>query len=379
MPTQAISKTSQARRIVILGGGYAAMAAVNSLAKQAPGCHVTLIAPRKAHIKITLLHETLRYSLGRICVPYAELAKRFGFRFIQGKLRFNPENLPVWQQRQTLRLGTTAIPFDYLILATGAKSLTPEKSEHSLTVDDFCLNQGQAVIQEAGMRERAAISVVGAGATGIQLLFELSHLLKRKSGKACQLRLINYESRVLGQFPQRFHDYVLERLLDEGIDYFPNATFKCQTEDSIVLSHRETGEAFKLPSGLSLLFMGVKPNPFPIQTNAFGQVMANGETLNRIFAAGDCAHFTAPGANTPSAQVAIRKGKTVAENVLREGVPNSAMRVYDYTEQGYFVSLGLSDGIGWLGKPENIFTGLPAVALKKAIESKYSLMLSGID
>lgn len=379
MPTQAILKTSQGRRIVILGGGYAAMAAVITLAKQAPECQVTLIAPRKAHIKITLLHETLRYSLGRICVPYAELAKRFGFRFIQGKLGYQPENLPQWQQRQSLRLGSMEIPFDYLILATGAKSCVPEKSEHVLTVNDFCLNQGQTIIQDLCKRGGAAISVVGGGATGVQFLFELAHLVKKKSGKACTLRLIDYESRVLGQFPHRFHDYVVERLQDEGIDYFPNTAFKCQTEDSMVLLHRDTGEEYNVPSQLSLLFMGVKPNPFPIQTNAFGQVIANGETLKRIFAAGDCAHFTAPGANTPSAQMAIRKGQTVAKNVLREGIPNGAMSVYDYAEQGYFVSLGPSDGIGWLGQPENLFTGLSAVALKKAAEAKYSLMLSGMD
>lgn len=378
MPARAIAKTSQARRIVILGGGYAAMAAVISLAKHAPQCPVTLIAPRKVHIKITLLHETLRYSLGRICMPYAELAKRFGFRFIQGKLRFSPENLPCWQQRQTLRLGTTEIPFDYLILATGAKPLAPESSGRILTVDDFCLNQGQRVIQALSGREGLAISVVGGGATGVQFLFELSRLVKRKSAKACTLRLINYESRILGQFPQRFHDYGLERLQDAGIDYFPDTIFQCQEEDSVVLAHRESGKEFRLPSQLSLLFLGVKPNPFPIQTNAFGQVIANGETLERIFAAGDCARFTAPGANTPSAQSAIGKGQIVAQNVLRRSM-GSDLKVYDHAERGYFVSLGASDGIGWLGQPENIFTGLPAVALKKASEAKYSLMLAGMD
>ncbi|CAG0997162.1 hypothetical protein GPROT1_03540 [Gammaproteobacteria bacterium] len=55
------------------------------------------------------------------------------------------------------------------------------------------------------------------------------------------------------------------------------------------------------------------------------------------------------------------------------------MLPYDYAEQGYFVSLGPSDAIGWLGNQDNILTGLSAVTLKKAAEAQYGLLLSGVD
>ncbi|CAG0997179.1 NADH dehydrogenase [Gammaproteobacteria bacterium] len=277
MPAQASSHPGKAPRIAILGGGYAALTAAITLSKQAPESRITLIAPRKAYLKLTHLHETLRYSIRRLCVSYAVLAKRFGFRFLQTKLIYGPESLPRWQQRRTLRLENEEIPFDYLILATGAKHIAPEKTERVLTVDDFCLNRGQAVIQELGGRGGADISVVGGGATGVQFLFELSHYLKRQPGRSCKLRLVNYESRVLGQFPRRFHDHVAGRLREEGIDYLPGTAFKRQEDDSIVLSHRETGEEFHLPSHLSLLFLGMKPNPFLIETNGFGQAVAGRE------------------------------------------------------------------------------------------------------
>ena len=147
----------------------------------------------------------------------------------------------------------------------------------------------------------------------------------------------------------------------------------------IVLSGRDGETEFRLPSHLSLLFLGVKPNPFPIETNAFGQVIGAGELLDRIFAAGDCARFAGAGANTLSAQVAVRKGKTVAGNILRQGNRDPKMEPYDYEEQGYFVSLGPSDGIGWLDSKENIITGVSALTIKKAAEAQYSLLLSGID
>lgn len=373
MPTQASFHPGHALRIVILGGGYAALAATITLARQAPDSRITLIAPRKAHLKITHLHETLRHSIRRLCVPYADLAQRFGFRFIQAKLRYEGESLPRWQQRRSLRLETEEIPFDYLILATGAQHITPDRQGQVLTVEDFCLNQAQPKILDCCRRGAAALSVVGGGATGVQFLFELSHLLRRQPGR---LRLVNYESRVLGQFPRRFHDHVADLMREEGIEYLPGTAFKRQDGDAIVLARRDTAEEFRLPSCLSLVFLGVKPHPFPVETNAFGQAVAVGETLDRIFAAGDCSHFAGQGANTLSAQVAVRKGKTVAENLLRQG---RGMVAYDYAEQGYVVSLGPSDAIGWLGSPENIITGLAAVSVKKAAEAQYDLLLAGID
>lgn len=374
-----VHRTGQAPRIVVLGGGYAALAAVSTLARQSPRSQITLIAPRKAHIKLTQLHETLRYSILRLCAPYGELAKRFGFRFVQAKLRFEPDNLKRWQQRRTLLLEKEEIPFDYLILATGANSPAPEQSDRLLTLNDFCLNHGQPLIRELRARGgKGEVTVVGAGATGIQFLFELSAYLRQGNGKGLRLRLVNFESRMLAQLPPPFHDYALERMRRENIDYLPETAFQRQEGGAIVLTPRGGGREFSLPSGLTLSFMGVRPSPFAIETDAFGRATGAGEPLERIFAAGDCARFAGPGANALSAQNAVRKGKLVAENLIRQ-IDRQPLATYDYAEQGYVVSLGPADAIGWVGHPGNIITGLPAVAAKKATEAKYGLMLSGID
>ncbi len=146
----------------------------------------------------------------------------------------------------------------------------------------------------------------------------------------------------------------------------------------MVLRCRDGTDEYRLPSQLTLLFPGVKPTPVPLMTNCFGQVSAEGEILDRIFAAGDCARFEGRGANTMSAQVALRKGKVVAGNLLRQGV-GKEMRPYAYVEHGYFVSLGPNDGIGWLGSKDNIITGHSAAATKTAIEKQYDLLLAGFD
>lgn len=374
-------KPIRSGRVLILGGGYAALAAVSTLRRLNPTAHMTVIAPRKAHIKITQLQETLRYSLRRLCVLYSELGRRFDFDFIQAKLRFDMDSLRRWQQRHCLTLSGVEIPFDHMIIATGSIPVAPDKSANALNVQDFCLNRGQTLIREVCQRGTSPleISVVGAGATGIQFLFELSAYLKSGGHKRFTLRLVNFEQSVLGQLPRHFHDYVCERLRREGIEYLPNTAFLRQENEDIVLAHRDGKGEFRLPSHLTLQFLGVKPAPVPIETNCFGQVIADGEVLPQIFAAGDCAHFEGTGANVLSAQVAIRKGKLVAGNIHRQRAAGSRMRSYGYTEKGYIVSLGPLDAIGWLDRTENMITGLRALTLKKAAETQYDLLLGGID
>lgn len=371
--------SAKAPRIVILGGGYAALAAVSVFAKHAPHSLLTVIAPRKAHIKITQLHETLRYSLRRLCVPYAELGKRFGFNFIQAKLKFDTDSLMRWQHDGILRFDKQAIPFDYLLVTTGATHIAPEKTARVLGVSEFCLNQGQTLLRELCARKNGGInlSVVGGGATGIQFLFELSHYLQHNAARPWKLRLVNYEAEILGQFPERFRLYAYDKMARAGIEYVPDSAFIRQQDDTIVLAHRPSGTEFRLPSYLSLLFLGVRPNPFRIEANAFGQAIVNGASLDRVFTAGDCTRFAGTGANTLSAQVAVKKGGTVAANILALG-RSAPMQAYDYVEQGYVVSLGPRDGIGWWQSPENIITGLPAAIIKASAEKQYDLLLGGL-
>ena len=47
-------------KVIILGGGYAGMAALITLYRHCPSAEVTLIDPRGDHLKITHLHERFR-------------------------------------------------------------------------------------------------------------------------------------------------------------------------------------------------------------------------------------------------------------------------------------------------------------------------------
>lgn len=365
---------------MVLGGGYAALAAALAIRKQAPEANITLIAPRKAHIKTTRLHESVLHSLRAFCTLYAELAKRFRFQFIRAKLRFSAESLSRWQERRYLQIGEQRVPFDFLIVATGAHCAPPTDPSDVLDLDDFFLNRAQTEIRRLCESTGRSIdlTVIGGGATGMQFLFELAAYLKQRARRTCRLRLLTLEARLLTQFPSGFHDYALAGLVKAGIEWLPGTQFIRHEGKMVVARSSGRDSEISLPSDLTLLFSGARPDPLAIQANVHGQVLAGQEVLDHIFAAGDCASFQGTGANTLSAQVAVRKGKAVAANILSL-YASDTMTPYAYREQGYLVSLGPKDAIGWIGQEDRLIRGLRAAALKSAVERQYDLLLVGVD
>lgn len=369
-------------KVVIAGGGYAGLAALTNLLQFAPDTEIILVDPKTQHLKITHLHETFRYPLTDLLVPFIDIESRYGCRHIAASLSFDADALQTYQTKRQLVLNGEAVDFDYLIIATGCQNQESSHNdrENLLNLHDFMVTGGAELLTAFLNRSEAprpVISVVGGGATGIQFLFEIKQFLDRIRSKA-DLRLIHSGEHVLEQFPAGFAKYVESRMRDLNIAFYPETYYCEQQVGKIVLKEKVTGKQFDLPSDLSLLFLGKKQrNTFT--ANAFGQVLADQKPLPNIFVAGDCSYYQSLGSNTLTAQSAVRKGKLVARNVLRHAGFPGLLEPYLHHELGYVVSLGASDAVGWLVAEGNLITGMPALAIKEIVEAQYDLLLAGID
>lgn len=369
-------------KVVIAGGGYAGLAALTNLLQFAPDTEIILVDPKTQHLKITHLHETFRYPLTDLLVPFIDIESRYGCRHIAASLSFDADALQTYQTKRQLVLNGEAVDFDYLIIATGCQNQESSHNdrENLLNLHDFMVTGGAELLTAFLNRSEAprpVISVVGGGATGIQFLFEIKQFLDRIRSKA-DLRLIHSGEHVLEQFPAGFAKYVESRMRDLNIAFYPETYYCEQQVGKIVLKEKVTGKQFDLPSDLSLLFLGNKQqNTFT--ANAFGQVLADQKPLPNIFVAGDCSYYQSLGSNTLTAQSAVRKGKLVARNVLRHAGFPGLLEPYLHHELGYVVSLGASDAVGWLVAEGNLITGMPALAIKEIVEAQYDLLLAGID
>ena len=367
-------------KLVIIGGGYAGLSALITLRKQAPDAEITLIDPRPCHLIITRLHETVHHPLEKFQIPYSLLAKRFDFIHKRQKVLFDEEQLKVWESQKAVQLDQESVPFDYLLIATGALPID-SKAE----TDVYDLN---AISQHgfAGMLERfiattdthvKTINIVGAGPTGIQFAFEIAHVLQ-----AChadyQLNLIEGGDKLLGAFPSAIGRYVDKRLDEKHIRLLKSQFYKGKQGRAILLENSHSGEKSVHASDLTLLLLGKKPE-LVLHANSSGQVVLDHQVLTHIFTAGDCSHYDEMGSNLMTAQSALRKGKAAANNILREAGRVFFCFPYMHQDNGYLLSLGPGDSVGWIGSKNTIISGLPAFLAKEAIEAQYDWLLSGID
>lgn len=367
-------------KVVIIGGGYAGIAALTTLLRYAPETHVTIVDPRTQHIKITHLHETFRYPLADLLVPFTDIESRYGCRHISASVHFDQSELHKCQENKQLIINEEALNFDYLLIASGCESRTIEHIDNVLDLQDFTISAGSDLLTkllDKNNQSEQSISVVGGGATGIQFLFEIKQFLHRIKSKA-ELRLIHAGEHVLEQFPDGFSTYAQSRMHEMDITFYPNTYYLGQQSNKILLAEKQTEKQFELLSNLSILFLGKKQQNI-FTANAFGQAIIDQKPLPNIFVAGDCSYYQSLGSNTLTAQSAVRKGKLVARNILRHSGFPGLLEPYLHPDLGYVISLGSVDAVGWLASEGNLVTGMPAMAIKELVEAQYDLLLVGID
>ncbi len=367
-------------KIVIVGGGYAGIAALVTLVRHMPEVRITIIDPRPHHLKITHIHETFRYPLDDFLVSFSDLENRFGCRHVCAQLILNDCVLQQSQKDRFIVVNDEILEFDYLLVAAGSPLARLSKSDDIFDLNDFMITTGsdllnqQRYIHEPGEK---IISVIGGGATGIQFLFEIAHFLQRQNF-GWKLRLIHGGDRVLNQFGVGFSEYTQARMSELDIDFYPNTRYRDQVANKILLQEVETGNQFELPSTISLLFLGKKLDT-PLFANAFGQVVIEQKQLENIFTAGDCSIYNSAGSNAMTAQSSVRKGMLAARNILRHSGSLKLLEPYFHRDLGYVISLGPSDAVGWLALEGNVVGGMPALMIKEMVEAQYDLLLTGID
>ena len=367
-------------KIVIVGGGYAGIAALTTLLRYMPDTNITIVDPRSHHVKITHLHETFRYPLQDFLIPFPVLEERFGCRHICAELATTEDNIQQWQNDKFITINEEILEFDFALIASGATSRQTDRENNVLDLNDFLTTPGPDLLNSnlvATNQDKSFISVVGGGATGIQFLFEIAHYFRRQKIE-CNLRLIHANDRVLQQFPADFSSHTEARMIELGIDFYPNTYYREQKNEKIFLEAKGTGRKFNLPSKLTLLFIGNRPDNC-LLANTFGQVLIDKQSMQSIFTAGDCSSYDSSGSNTMTAQSAVRKGKLAARNILRSSGVLKLLGPYLHRDLGYVVSLGPTDAVGWLALENNVVAGIPALVIKELVECQYDLLLTGMD
>jgi NADH dehydrogenase FAD-containing subunit len=165
-------KTKQ--HVVIVGGGYAGLAAAARVARARAAAHVTLVDAKPHFVERIRLHEVLAGSHPHT-FAYAPLLKQRGVSFVQGWVdTLAPQHQQIVGRDHAGK--PFVLPYDQLVVALGSTSPTSVSgvTEHALALNDLRSVQAASAALHALAQRGGTLLVVGGGLTGIEVATELA-------------------------------------------------------------------------------------------------------------------------------------------------------------------------------------------------------------
>ncbi|MBI1908468.1 NAD(P)/FAD-dependent oxidoreductase [Candidatus Uhrbacteria bacterium] len=356
------------QHIVIIGSGFGGMEVAKRLAPKVRRgeIDVTVINRTNYFLFTPLLHEVATGGLTPTSVtePLRDVFARSGIRVAQGDVA------GVDIAAKNIRVGTCDIPYDIVVLASGAETNyygVPGADAHGVglkTLSD-AIRIRERVIDafeaaaltndEEAKRRLLSFVVVGAGATGVELVAELAEFATGIAEKyfggthGVSVTLVSASAELLAQFSPATRKAAEERLRKNGIVLKLGVQVLGVDTDGVDL-----GDGSRIDASLVAWTAGVKPvvptftNGAPEMTN--GRIAVDATLAARgvdgMFVLGDSAATPSP---LPMlAQVAVAQGKTVAQNVVAK-LAGRPLHPFAYRSKGSLVSLGQWFAAGTVG------------------------------
>jgi NADH dehydrogenase len=342
-------------RVVVAGAGFGGLTAIDRLARRS--LDVTLVDRNSYSTFQPLLYQVATAGLtsADVAYPLWVAARKAGAHFRKGYVTgIDPG------QRELRLADGTALGYDYLILATGVSAAfygVPGAAEHSFSLytrrDATVLRDRVMTALEqrsfSGDDRRLDITVVGGGATGVELAGTLAELRNIALPAAfpeidqarMQVRLIEQGPGLLGPFHGKLRDYARAELLARGVDVRLDTAIKEVQDGQVLLADGDV-----LPSDITAWAAGVSA---PAWVAGLGLATGPGGRLrtgpdlrvtgqDAIFAVGDIAVID--GQPLPQlAQPAIQEGRHAADQILHlvAGQPTTPMH---YKDKGIMATIG---------------------------------------
>jgi len=353
-------------RVVIAGAGFGGLTCARAL-KHAL-VDVLLVDRNNYHLFTPLLYQVASALLdpGEIARPVRQLIRPLrNADFLQASIT------GVDLDGRRLLTDHGPIPYDYLVLATGAQSDyfgNPSLAAHTIGLKD--LDEGLAVrnrilaqfeasrwTDDPGRRRMLlTFVIVGGGPTGVEMagaVSELIRLVLRKDYKDLdtnEVRVVLIEAApyVLGAFVPSLRAAALRSLEHKGIEVMLNAKVEAVTQSSVKL---EGGEEF--PAGMVIWTAGVKASAVGKATGA--QLVRQDRikvdpTLQVpghpvVFVIGDLAGAENGHARLPMLiPVAMQAGRHVAESIKGLAGTGGAS-AFRYKDPGIMATIGRNSAV----------------------------------
>lgn len=347
-------------RVVIVGGGFAGLNAAKTL--NGADVDVTIVDRRNFHLFQPLLYQVAMAALNPSDIAYPI---RSVFRRQENvNLVLLGEVRSVDVQSRRVVVGHEEVPYDYLVLATGATHSYfgheewEEVAPGLKTVEDAlkirarvlsAFEKAEATPDEAG--KWLTFVVVGAGPTGVELAGALVEIAVHAMGREfdvvdpanANVILVEGAERVLTTYPSSLSSSARRQLEDLGVEVITDALVGDIDADGVTLS-----SGVHIEAGTVLWAAGVGASPLGAMV---GDVDRSGRVLvesdlsvtghPEVFIVGDLAAVDGvPGV----APAAIQMGRHVARQIA-----TGERRAFRYRDKGSLATIGRARGVADIG------------------------------
>ncbi|MEO1592074.1 MAG: NAD(P)/FAD-dependent oxidoreductase [Cyanobacteria bacterium J06632_22] len=340
-------------RICIVGGGFGGLYTAVYLQKyrHLRNCEITLVEPQEQFLFTPLLYEVLTDELQvwEIAPTYSSLVAGKNIHWKQDRA----VDVNLAERQVTLARGEV-LPYDYLVMATGAvtrKVETPGVENYAQpfrTLND-ALTLKTRLEQLAATHSSPSIIVVGGGASGVELATKVSDRLK---GRA-QVVLIDRGNAILKPFAQGLRRAAEKALKKRGVEVWYHSSVD-EITDRQVLGQR-AGQTFVRDCDLTIWATGTQPLGWlgsdAVASNEYGQVWVK-PTLQlidhaEVFMLGDSAVIQGAAQPNPNTAQAAYQGADAVAKSLAAMVKGKSAQPFHYLHLGDMLTLGAGAGGVW--------------------------------
>jgi NADH dehydrogenase len=349
-------------KIAIVGAGFGGLEAAKAL-RRTPA-DVVIVDRENHHCFQPLLYQVATASLSPADVawPIRHILRR------QNNATVLMETvIGIDKERKILRTNFGELPFDYLVLASGATHSYFGHDEWSKVapglkrIEDatrirrsilIAFERAEVITDPAEQRRLLTFVIIGGGATGVEMAGAIAEVarqtlaadFRRIDPRSARIVLIEGGERLLANFPPRLSDYARDTLVRAGVD-IKTKTLATKCDASGVDTNND-----RIDASTIIWAAGVIASPagqwLEAETDRAGRVKVGGDLSlpghPEIFVIGDTAAVSdakgnaVPGVAPAAKQMGKYVGKLITERIA--GRPQS--KPFRYMHLGNLATIG---------------------------------------
>lgn len=359
--------------VVIVGGGFAGLAAARALATA--DVRITLIDRTNHHLFQPLLYQVAMSVLNPadITVPIRWLLReQRNVTVIMAEV----DTIDVAEKCLTLDGGSTAVAWDYLLVASGARHAYfghPEWEAHApglKSIDDALELRGRFLLSfEAAERASAASQrdalltfvIVGGGPTGVELAGMIPEItrkamrrdFRRIDPSNARVILLEAGPRILPQFPAELSERAERDLRELGVDVRTGTAVTGVDADGVSLANGDRIAAHTVFWGA-----GNQASPLghqlKVPLDRAGRVVVSADLSipghDQVFAIGDIAAvLTTDGKPVPAVAPAANQMGVHAARQIAGDLAGKPRTPFAYFNKGDLATIGRNRAVAAIG------------------------------